>query len=173
MQQKCLNRGAFSVARSFIPGNKSAIDKTVEETFMKHATPRGGGGTGAGLSGILKNQEAFQRWTRTTSERTKYYQTALSLADMSTETCDGTSHKDLRKAETAKNEKQFIKTIEAIKSFIDPFNVEAHQKLYCLSSGVAVDMKTAQDVLRAEKVGKEMKETLIKERLEEKEMFFN
>ena len=172
MQQKCLNGGAFSVARSFIPGNKSAIDKTIEETFMKHATPRGGGGTGAGLSGILKNQEAFQRWTRTTSERTKYYQTTLSLADMSTETCDGSSHKDLRKAETAKNEKQFIKTIEAIKSFIDPFDVEAHQKLYCLSSGVGVDMETAQDVLRAEKVGKEIKETLIKERLEEKEMFF-
>ena len=33
-------------------------------------------------------------------------------------------------------------------------------------------METAQDVLRAEKVGKEMKKTLIKERLEEKEMFF-
>ena len=98
-----LKRGAFSVARSFIPGNTSAIDKTIDETFMKHATPRGGGGTGAGLSGILKNQEAFQRWTRTTSESTKYYQTTR-LADMLTETCDGSSHKDLRKAETAKNE---------------------------------------------------------------------
>ena len=119
-----LERGAFSVARSFIPGNNSAIDKTIEETFMKHATPRGGGGTGAGLSGILKIHEAFQRWTRTTSERTKYYQTTLSLADMSTETaCNGSSHIDLRKAETAKNEKQFIKTIEAIKSFVDPFDV--------------------------------------------------
>ena len=63
-----LERGALSVARSFIPGNKLAIDKTIEEAFMKHATPRGGGGTGAGLSGILKNQEAFQRWARTTSE---------------------------------------------------------------------------------------------------------
>ena len=41
-----------------------------------------------------------------------------------------------------------------------------------MSSGVAVDMETAQDVLRAEKVGKEIKETLIKEKLEEKKMFF-
>ena len=144
-----LERGAFGAARSFIPGNKSVIDKTIEEALMKHATPRGGGGTGAGLSGILKNLEAFQRWTRTTSERTKYYQTTLSLADMSTETCDRSSHKDLRKAETAKNEKQFVKTIEAIKSFIDPFDVEAHQKLYCLSSGGGSDMETTQDVLRA------------------------
>ena len=76
---------------------------------------------------------------------------------MTTEICDGSSHKDLRKAETAK---QVIKTIEAIKSFIDPFDVENHQKWYCLSSDVAVDMETAQDVLRAEKVGKEMKKKI-------------
>ena len=106
------------------------------------------------------------------SERKKYYQATLSLADMTTEICDGSSHKDLRKAEIAKSEKQVIKTIEAIKSFIDPFDVEDHQKLYCLSSGVAVDMETAQDVLRAENVGKEMKETFINDRLENKEMFF-
>ena len=41
-----------------------------------------------------------------------------------------------------------------------------------MSSGVAVDIETAQDVLQAEKVGKEMKETFIKDRLEKKEMFF-
>ena len=29
-----LERGAFSVARSFIPGNRSAVDATIEETFM-------------------------------------------------------------------------------------------------------------------------------------------
>ena len=73
---------------------------------------------------------------------------------MSTETCDGSSHEDLRKAETAKNEKQIIKTIEAIKSFIDRFDVEANQKLYCLSSGVAVDMETAQDVYEQRKLEK-------------------
>ena len=58
-----LEHGAFSVARSFTPGNRSAVDKTIEETFMKHAKSRVGCGTGAGLSGILKNQEAYQRWT--------------------------------------------------------------------------------------------------------------
>ena len=30
-----LRRGAFSVARSFIPGNRCEVDKTIEETFMK------------------------------------------------------------------------------------------------------------------------------------------
>ena len=106
-----LEWGALSVATSFTPGNRSAVDKTTEETFMKNAKSRGGGGTSAGLSGVLKNQEAYQRWTRTMSEHTKYYQSTLSLTDMTTEICDGSSHKDLRKAEIAKNEKQVIKTI--------------------------------------------------------------
>ena len=75
---------------------------------MKHANSRGGGGTGAGLSGILKNQEAHQWWTRTMSELKKYYQATLSLADMTTEICDGSNHKDLRKAEIAKSEKQVM-----------------------------------------------------------------
>ena len=94
---------------------------------MKHAKLRGGGRTGAGFSGTFNNQEAYQRWKRTASERTKYYQATLSLADMITEMCDGSSHKDLRKAKTAKSEKQVIKTIEAIKSFTDPFYAEDYQ----------------------------------------------
>ena len=91
----------------------------------------------------------------------RYYQATLSLVDMTTEIYNGSSHKDLMNAETAKSEKQVIKTIEAIKSFIDPFDVEDHQKLYCLPSSVAADMETAEDVLRADKVGIEMKETYI------------
>ena len=62
--------GTFSVARSRIPGNRCAVDKTMEETFMKHAKSKGGaGGAGAGLCGLLKNFDAYQRWVRTTPER--------------------------------------------------------------------------------------------------------
>ena len=32
-----LKRGAISVARSFIPGNRCQVDETMEETFMKNA----------------------------------------------------------------------------------------------------------------------------------------
>ena len=31
-----LEKGDFSVARSFIPGNRCPVGKTIEETFMKH-----------------------------------------------------------------------------------------------------------------------------------------
>ena len=57
-----LQRGAISVARSFIPGNRCAVDKTMEETFMKHAKSRSGaGGSGTGISGIAGNYDAYQR----------------------------------------------------------------------------------------------------------------
>jgi len=62
-----LRRGAISVARSFIPGNRCAVDKTMEETFMRHAKSHGGaGGNATGVSGILTNYDAYQRWVRTT-----------------------------------------------------------------------------------------------------------
>ena len=59
---KLLKRGAISVARSFIPGNRCAVDKTMEETFMKHAKSRNGAGEiGTGISGIAGNYDAYQR----------------------------------------------------------------------------------------------------------------
>ena len=39
---KLLEKGAISVARSFIPGNLCMCDKTMEETFMKFSKSRGG-----------------------------------------------------------------------------------------------------------------------------------
>ena len=57
-----LKRGAKSIARSFFPGNRCAVDKTMEKTLMRHAKSRGGaGGTGAGVTGDLTKQDAYQR----------------------------------------------------------------------------------------------------------------
>lgn len=36
-----LKRGAIAVARSFIPGSLCAVDKTMEETFMRFAQTAG------------------------------------------------------------------------------------------------------------------------------------
>ena len=55
-----LKQGAISVARSFVPGNRCDMDKTMEETFMKHAKSKGGAeGSGAGASGLLTNYNAY------------------------------------------------------------------------------------------------------------------
>ena len=56
-----LKRGAISAARSFIPGNQCAVDKTIEKTFIKNTKSRGGMGSGCtGLSGITANCNAYQ-----------------------------------------------------------------------------------------------------------------
>ena len=39
--QALLERGVFSVARSFTPGNRCPVDKTIEETFMHHSKSHG------------------------------------------------------------------------------------------------------------------------------------
>ena len=63
-------RGAISVARSLILGNRCAVDKTTEEIFTKHAKSRSGAGeNGTGLSGNARNYNVYQRWVRTTHER--------------------------------------------------------------------------------------------------------
>ena len=85
-----LKAGAISVARSYVPGNRCAVDKTIEETFMKHVKSRGGsGGCGAGLTGILTNFNAYQRWVKTTHERAQYVDVTYAKADMQSESQGG------------------------------------------------------------------------------------
>ena len=79
-----LKLGAISVARTFIPGNMCAVDKTIEETFMRHAKSQAGpSGQGAGVLGLLNNYEAYRRWARTAHERSRYVEVMLQMANMS------------------------------------------------------------------------------------------
>ena len=41
-----LKRGAISIARSFIHGNRCAVGETIDEMFMKNSKSRGGMGSG-------------------------------------------------------------------------------------------------------------------------------
>ena len=92
-----LKQGAFSVARSFIPGCRTDVDKTMEETFMKQAKSHSGA-AGAGVTGITRNYQAYQRWTRTTHERSKFLSATYSIAGLTHD--DHRVHKDLRKRNT-------------------------------------------------------------------------
>ena len=167
-----LKRGAMSVARSFIPGNRCAVDKTMEETFVRHAKSRGGaGGTGAGVTGVLTNQDAYQRWVRTTHARSQYVNTTFSMADMLTPT-DGGKHRDARPAEILKSEKLVSKAQDAVRSFLNPFSSDCKENLLILSSGAAASVEVQRDVLRAEAAGKEAKNNFITERLETSTNFF-
>ena len=95
-----LEKGAFSVARSFIPGNRCPVDKTILETFMKHSKSHGGtGGCGAGLSGLVNDYKTYQRCVKTAHERAQFVEVKLSTADMLSEALGGSKHKDLLPAE--------------------------------------------------------------------------
>lgn len=63
-----LERG-ISVVRSYTPGNRCALDKTIEDTFMWHEKSHGGAGGGvAGLSCILSKYICYQQWVKTVQE---------------------------------------------------------------------------------------------------------
>lgn len=75
---KLLKFGAIRVDRSFVSGKLCAVNKTIEETFMRHAKSHAGSGSrDAGASGILTNYAAYRRWARTTHERSRYVDVML------------------------------------------------------------------------------------------------
>ena len=160
-----IKNGVFSIARSFVPGNRSATDKTIEETFMKHSKSRGGSG-GAGMIGILNNQDAYQRWVKTAKERVKFYQATLQMAGMLPDSSKANNtHKDNRSSEIKKSENFVAKVVEAITDYGSPFDIADKNKLYCLSSGCPVSDDIREDVLKADAEGEKAKLDFINQRL--------
>ena len=166
--------GAFSVARSFIPGCRCATDKTMEETFMKHAKSRGGAGSsGEGLTGILTNYPAYQRWIRTTHIRAFYSKATFSMVEMGDTSIEEKQHRDLKPTKVQKSALQVKKVKEAINSFMDPFNIGSNDELIVLSSGAAASEDIAADVLSAEEKGVTARDHFIESRLRKGQNFFD
>ena len=163
-----LKRGAIGVARSFIPGNRADVDKTMEETFMRHAKSRGSGGTG--ITGLLTNQEAYQRWVRTTHARSQFVNSMLNLADM--QKSESHEHRDMRPTEIARSQRHTARAIEAVQSFLNPFTVDTRDKLLILSSGQAASDDIEHDVLGADGIGIAARDAFIEERLKHSKDFF-
>lgn len=167
-----LKLGAISVARSNLPGNQCAVDKTIEETFMKHAKSHAGaGGKGAGVCGLLGNYEAYRRWAKTAHERARYLEVMLEMANMEGEGSRDNRHRDTRPSQIQKSEKATQKIIDAVESFGNPFEIEA-DGLVCLLSGASVPQDIAKDIETAEDMGKKAKTVFINDRLKKNEHFF-
>ena len=94
------------------------------------------------------------------------------MADMLTESNEGDKHKDMRPSEIRRSERNVKSTIGAIESFLNPFEVDNRDELYCISSGAPASTEIEIDVLGAEETGEKAKEEYIKERLLKKENFF-
>ncbi|KAF3833135.1 hypothetical protein F7725_026800 [Dissostichus mawsoni] len=123
-------------------GALSAVDKTMEETFMRFAKSSGG------FTGLYSQFGAYQRWCRTTSTRAQFYHKTLEMVDLIKDPdCPRAGkHQELEKAEVKKDK----------------------DRLYSLASGAPVLMEVEMDVLQAETVGKAAKAEFIK-RLQSRE----
>ena len=183
----------ISVARSMIPGSRCAVDKTMEETFMKHAKSKGGaGGAGAGLCGLLKNFNAYQRWVRTTPERyiiidlyihicllitvyvrVRYLEATHTQAGLLEDPNRSLQHKDLNPAEIKRSEAHVKSCTSAFDGFMNPFTIEDKSALYSISSGAKVPVDFETEILEAENLGKNHKEAFIQDRLLENSKFFD
>ena len=141
---------------------------------MKTAKSRGGMGSGGtGLSGIATNYSAYQRWVKTLHQRTLYTTATFHMADMLTESNEDDKHRDLRPSEIRRSEKCVKNATEAVKSFLNPFDVDDRDRLYCISSVVPVDQEIEDDILGAEKAGEDAKESFITERLMKEQDFLS
>ncbi|KAK3084587.1 hypothetical protein FSP39_015968 [Pinctada imbricata] len=161
-----LENGAISVARSIIPGNLSAVDKTMEETFMRSCKSKPGANP-VGITGLLTNYSAYQRWIRTASERSKYYEATLDMcgiSDHSDESKAG-SHRETSALEIKRGEAAVQRVMSAFEGFLNPFDVSDAGHLYILSSGSCVRADIEHSVMQAEVLGREAKDKFIKERL--------
>ena len=127
-------------------------------------------GSSAGLSGILTNYNAYQRWVRTAHERTKYVECTRRMAEMIPDRNKDQIHNDIRPLQMKKNEQGVIKILHALQNFVDPFDTE---HLYNITSGAPAPPDIETDVLQAEAAGAKAKEDFIKERLENNKPFFD
>ena len=126
--------------------NHCAVDKTMEETFIKHSKSHGGaGGNSAGLSGILTNHASYQRWVQTAHERSKFITMTFKMEDMLSNPCEASRNDVRRSYAIKKSEKCILKTMSAIKSFLNPLDVEDKGHLFSISSGAPASADVQKD----------------------------
>ena len=152
-----INNGALGCARSLIPDSLYAVDKTMEEIFMKFAKGSGG------LLGIFDQYGAYQCWCQTTSERARYYEEALEMCgwlDDSDVPKEG-RHRELHQSHIKKSEAAVLKVVSPIQNFANPWRVADKNRLHSLASGSPVSIDVENDVLGAEYLGRSLKEEFI------------
>ena len=163
--KELLQKGVISVARSWISGNLSATDKTVEETFM-HFCKAKAGANPVGITGLLTNYAAYQQWIRTSSERAKYFRATLDMCGLlGNEDMHTSYHPETRAREIYRSEQAVQRAITALEGFLNPFEAPDKEHLLIISSGNTVPPAVEIDALRAEGAGRQEREMFMQNRL--------
>lgn len=162
--EKLLCHG-LSVSRSDVKSSRNAVDITIEQTINRHAKSHGG------IIGFSRKYGAYMRWCLTRHCRAEYVQGTFQMVEM--ESNELLVHKDTRKSEIISSEQYVQHVVDAFQNFMNPFEVEDKEGLYCLSSGTSAPKDVEQQLFDADKLGKQIFEAFIQERLVKKEKSFN
>ena len=93
------------------------------------------------------------------------------MADMAHDTTDDMKHREFRPNEILRSKKCTRRTLDAVHSFINPFDFELKKQLVIQSSGATASADITQDVLQAEEAGKEAKDESVESRLKQSKDF--
>ena len=95
------------------------------------------------------------------------------MADLTSDEHTDNQHKDSRTSQIVRSEKAVQDVLKTIDGFIDPFETERKENLFCLASGAEVNVLIKSDALGAEEAGKTEYETFMKSRIIDKTLEFH
>lgn len=154
--EELLRNNGFSVNRSQVPSSRNYVDITIEQTINRHAKCTGG------IVGFSRNFWAYARWCITRHERAKYVELAFENASMiKSSDC---SHRDIQAHEIKRSEQSILKVLDAFEQYVNPFEVENRDNLFCLSSGRPVPKSVEENLLNVDNLGKASYKTFIQDR---------
>ena len=112
-----LRKGALSVSRSNVPGSCNPIDMTIEQTINHYVKSAGG------IVAFSRNIPAYHRWCVTRHALLKWQVWTTLMTPFT---------KHLRLAQIQQSEEDVTKLVKAFGNFINPFDIECRDALYCL-----------------------------------------
>lgn len=112
--------------------------------------------------GYSRNFWAYAKWCITRHERAKYVELSLEQASMLHN--PDASHHDLQPGEMKRSELSVLKVIEAIDLYMNPFEVDHKDALFCLSSGRPVPEAVAKQLLNVDSMGKAAYKAFVQDR---------
>ena len=123
--------------------------------------------TGAGITGLLRNEECFQRWIRGAGERSKFYYSVMDMCGLKSDPDIHPTgvHKERLPSEIKRSESAVQRVLSGIQGFQNPWTVPDKEHLYIMSSGAPVSREVEVDVLQADERGRLEKSKFMAERL--------
>ena len=97
-------------------------------------------------------------------QRSQFLAKTLAMAQLE-KGDNGNEHCDMRPTEIQQSKKNVESVVEAFENLLNTLDVEDKEGIYFISSGLCVTLDIQEDLLKADRYGKEVKDKFIRERL--------